>query len=294
MQEQPRTGFRWGDWKLAAAESLRSFRTFEQVVGDCEDWVLSEEPPNYEDIIDGDAPPADFNLYAYLDIRIELDGLLAANRLHRRQMVVHAATLFEGMILNFLENLFQTRTDAMYSYLGHGDLKGRVSIKTITASRSLSELVQALARQAAAALYAKPYSKMLTELERLTKHPFEPHDLRSELLAALDARNRIVHESSAEEIDAEFALCSLQASHKLAEHLLHVTMLMDLPVDEVESLRDYEAEYDHTKDWPQADCSWRRFEGGGTDVDYGKVGGSGFGMKLMPAMAEFYRAKESI
>ena len=190
------------------------------------------------------------------DLLKEFDALFLAHETYCTQAIVHASTLAEGMIVEFLTVLFENRTEQMYSFTGHAGLKGQISLKVVAQSESLQGLLNSLATQAAARVFQQPYPKMLKTLERLSGVELSPKHLGEDLLAVFEVRNNVVHEPDSSSVTISDARTAHWTIQKLCEYLLHSAMMNEFPVSE-KAFSDEEREnklaelaWGHKGQWP--------------------------------------------
>lgn len=166
-------------------------------------------------------------------------GISDAHAIHRRQMIVLAASIFEGCVGNFLRALFETRPELMHNYLGSEASKGTLSLKLVVTSPTRDQLVRSLSDQAASRVLGLKYSKILSALDQLGGQPL-PKPLLSQLGNLLEQRNRIVHEGSAEPVSPKDVKDRLQTVRQLTSHLELVAQSAGVPTltvaDQLKSL----------------------------------------------------------
>lgn len=261
-------------WHERIRSSIGASRAFHYMMLDGERYLTELSPfDDWESLtaVDqaygtGDLADDEYDPYFYsnlYDAFQEFQLLKKSYQLFCDQEVVYAATLFEGMIKEFLRALFQRKNDLMYPHIGHEGVRGRVSLKVISKSDTLQDLIQSLAHEAAEKVYQKSYVDMIKTVEKLSKHKLEPDGLADDVAKVLGRRNEVVHGSpsgNGRSTPSE-AIVSLWVAGRLAEHLFHVAMLNEIPVD---GIPDHEVAADdvceltwrHTGTWP-GDTQWR-------------------------------------
>jgi len=155
-------------------------------------------------------------------------GISDAHAIHRRRMVVLAATLLEGAVGNFLRAMFEAKPDRLYEYVGSEPARGTVSIKLVVRSPSIDELLASLAETASTRVLHMKYTSMLDHLSALSK-PY-PNGLRAEIESLLQQRHRIVHEASSESVSSERVTSILASMRGLVQHLETAARSAGVPV----------------------------------------------------------------
>lgn len=122
----------------------------------------------------------------------------------------------------------------MYEYLHAQDKderRGFVSLKEIVQVDSLDELLKNLSEQATANVLNGRFSTQLNNLEKITAVKI-PSDLRQQLTTLIETRNRIVHETSPEEVSEAEVRRVLDTCHGLIGFLALASGRESIPLDE--------------------------------------------------------------
>ena len=153
---------------------------------------------------------------------------------HNRQMVVIASTYVELILRDYLIVLFSHFPLRMYEFLRAQDRdehRGFVSLKEIVQVDSLAELLKNLSEQATANALKGRFSAQLNNLEKITDAKI-PGDLKRQLTTLIETRNRIVHETSPEEVSEARVKGVLDTCHELISFLASESSRKSIPLDE--------------------------------------------------------------
>jgi RiboL-PSP-HEPN len=153
---------------------------------------------------------------------------------HNRQMVVVASTYIELILRDYLIVLFNHFPLRMYEYLYAQDkdeLGGFVSLKEVVQVDSLNDLLKNLSEQATANALKGRFTAQVNNLERITSEKI-PDDLKRKLTRLIEMRNRIVHETSPEEISEAQVKGVLDSCHELINFLAWESNKESIPLDE--------------------------------------------------------------
>ena len=153
---------------------------------------------------------------------------------HNRQMVVVASTYIELILRDYLTVLFNHFPLRMYGYLYAQDkekLGGFVPLKEVVQFDSLNDLLKNLSEQATANALKGRFTAQVNNLERITGEKI-PSDLKRKLTRLIEVRNRIVHETSPEEISEAQVKAVLDSCHELINFLALASSKESIPLDE--------------------------------------------------------------
>ncbi len=153
-----------------------------------------------------------------------------------RQSTVIISTLFETFIQEFLTCLFCLYPQRMYKFLvlsNENPIKGKVDLKDVLTAQSQNSLILDLAKKAAEQASRGQLIKIISNLEELTNNEIDP-DIINKMGQIIDERNKIVHEFTSDEINAQVVMDYYSIFLEVIEHIEDVAEKIGIETDKIE------------------------------------------------------------